>query len=480
MTFASSRPAAALRRLTSALRRVRLPRRTVRLRLTALYGALFLLSGAALLVFTNVLVHRQSSGAAFFIDHRPGQLRPQIKGVVGGFSATIGVPPGVAVVTRGKTGTGGVVQGGPLLPPAGPAVLRQQLPGPTLAQVQAQAHQLRTLARKQHDNELQHLLAISGIALGVMAVISVALGWLISGRVLRPLRTMTSTTHSITERNLHERLSLGGPDDELKDLANTIDGLLVRLEAAFDAQRRFVANASHELRTPLAMMRTSLDVAAAKPGGQPPPMAALDGKLREGLDQAERLLEGFLTLARAQHGALPEQASVSLSQIALGAIRTRSALIAEHGLAVEESIADAHVRGSETLLARIVANLVDNAIHHNQRGGWMRVCTSCSHDHATATLVVESGGPHLQQSAVDQLAQPFRRLGAERTGSERGVGLGLSIVAAIASAHGGELQLHARPEGGLRAQVDLPRSAPGSADPRDTGSHDEFVAGAST
>lgn len=471
---------------------LRLPRRTVRLRLTALYGALFLLSGAGLLVFTNVLVHRQSSGAAFFIDHRPGQLRPQIKGVVGGFSATIGVPPGVAVVARGKTGSGGVVQSGPLLPPAGPAVFHQQLPGPTLAQVQAQAHQLRTLARKQHDTELQHLLVISGIALGVMAVISVALGWLISGRVLRPLRTMTSTTHSITERNLHERLSLGGPDDELKDLANTIDGLLGRLEAAFEAQRRFVANASHELRTPLAMMRTSLDVAAAKPGQQPPQMAALDGKLREGLDQAERLLEGFLTLARAQHGALPERASVSLSYIALSAIRTRAALIAEHGIAVEESIADAQVTGSETLLARMVANLVDNAIHHNKRGGWMRVCTACADDHtttptgttaataaaATATLVVESGGPHLQQSAVDQLAQPFRRLGAERTGSERGVGLGLSIVAAIASAHGGELQLHARPEGGLRAQVDLPRSTPARAGSPDSDAKRTLAAGA--
>jgi signal transduction histidine kinase len=271
---------------------------------------------------------------------------------------------------------------------------------------------------------------------------------------------MTATTRRISEHNLHERLALEGPSDELKDLGDTIDGLLARLEAAFEAQRRFVANASHELRTPLSMMRTSLDVAAAKPGPAPRELEALDGKLREGLDRADRLLESFLTLARAQRGAVPEQAAVALRQVVSGVLADRGGAIEAKGIEVDRKLEDVNAIGSETLLAHLVDNVIDNAIRHNEPRGWIRVETEAGRE--AARLVVESSGRRLDPTEVRELAQPFRRLGTERTNSQNGVGLGLSIVAAIADAHGGELELEARAEGGLRVRIELPRAQAGA------------------
>jgi hypothetical protein len=267
---------------------------------------------------------------------------------------------------------------------------------------------------------------------------------------------MTATTRQISEANLHERLALPGPPDELKDLGDTIDGLLARLEAAFDAQRRFVANASHELRTPLTMMRTSLDVAVGKPGPVPPEVTILAGKLREGLDQADRLVESFLALARAQQGSLTNLASVSLPQLVAAALAAHSKAMADRGLEVRQSLGEADVIGSETLLARLVENLIDNAIRYNPPGGFIAVATTI--DGTVARLVVASGGPLLDERKVQELGQPFQRLGADRTTSDRGQGLGLSIVAAIAAAHDGSLGLHARPEGGLRVVITLPHA----------------------
>src|SRR5690242_11278089 len=219
---------------------LRLPARTVRLRLTLLYGGLFVASGAALLAITYVLEHRLS-----------GHIR----------------------VTTGPVGAQN--------PPLGPAS-------------NGVATRSAEVAPQVHRDYLHELLVGSGVALAIMAVVSVWLGWLVAGRVLRPLRTMTATTRRISEENLHERLALPGRRDELTALGDTIDGLLGRLEAAFVAQRRFVANASHELRTPLAMIRTSVDVAAGKPGPVPPEVNVLAGKVRRGLDQADRLIESFL------------------------------------------------------------------------------------------------------------------------------------------------------------------------------------------
>jgi signal transduction histidine kinase len=322
---------------------------------------------------------------------------------------------------------------------------------------------LAQLLHAQAVANLHQFLIQSGIAFSIVAVVTIVLGWVVAGRVLRPLQTMTATTRQISEENLHKRLALPGPPDELKALGDTIDGLLARLEAAFDGQRRFVANAAHELRTPLTMMRTSLDVAVGKPGPVPPEVTALASKLREGLDQADRLVESFLALARAQQGTLADLTSVSLPQLVSATLAACREAIAGKGLQVRQTLSDARVIGSQTLLARLVENLIDNAIRYNAPGGLIVVATS--DDGAAAHLVVESDGPLLDERKVQELGQPFRRLGADRTAVDGSIGLGLSIVAAITSAHGGSLGLHARPEGGLRVVITLPharqRRAPG-------------------
>jgi signal transduction histidine kinase len=247
-----------------------------------------------------------------------------------------------------------------------------------------------------------------------------------------------------------------GPADELTDLADTIDGLLERLEGAFAAQRRFVANASHELRTPLTTMRAAVDVAVAKPEPVPAPTLALAGRLRAELDRVDRLLDGFLILARAQHGDLPGQATVSLEYVVSAALAVRTETIAGRGLIVHQASGPGGtwVRGSQELLCRMVDNVIDNAIAHNTDGGWISATTGI--EGSLARMVVETGGDILDPQQVAQLAQPFRRLRADRTGSDNGAGLGLSIVAAIASAHRGTLGLQARPGGGLRVVIALP------------------------
>jgi signal transduction histidine kinase len=307
------------------------------------------------------------------------------------------------------------------------------------------------------------LLVGSAVALGVMTVASLVLGWIVAGRVLRPLREMTGATQRISEDNLHERLAMPGPGNELTDLADTIDGLLERLETAFAAQRRFVANASHELRTPLTTMRACVDVAVAKPAPVPAPTVALAGRLRAELDRVDRLLDGLLVLARAQHGDLPGQATLSLEYVVSAALAVRSEAIAAQHLTVHHASGPdgTWVRGSQALLGRMVDNVIDNAITHNAAGGWINASTGT--DGRVARLVVETGGDILDPRLVGELAQPFRRLRADRTGSDDGAGLGLSIVAAIASAHRGTLDLQARPQGGLRVTIALPlatRAAP--------------------
>jgi signal transduction histidine kinase len=385
-----------------------LPRRTVRMRLTALYGALFVVSGALLLAITS----------------------------------------GVAVSSSRVS-----------------VRSANQAVASPLAQDQARIERLQNElanAEAQLHSGLSHgLLLGSVIALGIMTVVSLVVGWIVAGRVLRPLRRMTTATRRISADSLHERLAMPGPGDELKDLADTIDGLLERLEGAFAAQRRFVANASHELRTPLATMRASVDVAVAKPEPVPPQTIALANRLRGELDRVDGLLDGFLALARAHHGDLSGQATLSLEYLTAAALAVRADAIAARHLTVHHVTgADGTwVTGSQALLCRMVDNVVDNAIGHNRDDGWISVTTGA--DGCLAHLVVETGGDVLDADQVSQLAQPFRRLGADRTGSDHGSGLGLSIVEAIAEAHGGTLELHARPEGGLRVGIALPLAPAG-------------------
>jgi len=319
----------------------------------------------------------------------------------------------------------------------------------------------RHLATGQSQTStVHHYVLGSLIALGVMAVVSAGVGWWAAGRVLRPLRKITVATRRISADSLHERLAMPGPADELKDLADTIDALLERLDRAFAAQRRFVANASHELRTPLATMRASLDVAMAKPGPASPPLLTLDGRLRAELDSVEDMLEGLLLLARAQHGALPGRVLLPLDYAVAAAMAARADAVAARKLTVREECGGdgVWVEGNQPLLSRMTGNLLDNAIGHNVDGGWISVEVAASG--GMARLAVSNGGDVLDPSEVAGLGQPFRRLGAERTGP--GAGLGLSIVAAIAEAHGGGLDVSARGEGGLRVCVTLPLAGSGA------------------
>ncbi|WP_260174772.1 HAMP domain-containing sensor histidine kinase [Streptomyces sp. PanSC19] len=332
--------------------------------------------------------------------------------------------------------------------PAGLAAARQQI-----RQLQGR------LAEAQGQQE-RRLVVAWLVALVVMAGLSLLLGRVLAGRVLRPLRLVTAATRRISAENLHERLAVTGPADEVKELADTVDGLLERLEASFVAQRRFVGNASHELRTPLATMRASLDVAVAKPEPAAGTLA-LAGRLRTELDRVDRLLDGFLLLARAEHGAFADRTLVSLGELAREALDARAPDIAAKALVLRTDVRPAvRTRGSAALLSRLVRNLVDNAIAHNEESGWIRV--AADGDGSEVRLVVETGGRVLNQGEVDRLGRPFERLGTARTGSEESSGLGLSIVAAIVAAHHGRLVLRARPEGGLRVAVVLPSAAPES------------------
>ncbi|MGH2886928.1 MAG: HAMP domain-containing sensor histidine kinase, partial [Solirubrobacteraceae bacterium] len=302
---------------------------------------------------------------------------------------------------------------------------------------------------------LHRLKVWSGIALGITALISGVLGWLVAGRVLAPLRAITAAADRISESNLHERLAMTGPRDELRMLAETIDRLLQRLETAFDAQRLFVANASHELRTPLAMMRTTLDVAVAKPGGVPAQTRELDAELRVDLDHADQLLESFLALARAQHGGIDEHHDLPLEPLITAALIARTDQIGAKALTVITHLAAIRVTGNATLLRRMLENVIENAVRHNQPNGTIEI-TLAAAGGQHAELVIDSSGPLLDPAAVAQLAQPFKRLSRDRTGSQDGHGLGLSIVAAVAAAHRGSLDLHARAQGGLRVHITLP------------------------
>jgi signal transduction histidine kinase len=307
----------------------------------------------------------------------------------------------------------------------------------------------------QHSFDLHQLIVVSGIALVIMTIPAVAAGWLVAGRLLRPLRVMTTAARNISATNLHERLSLSGPDDELKQLADTFDDLLGRLDRSFQSQGQFVANASHELRTPHATMRVWLDVALAKPDPAPPHMVDLGDRLRHELDQVDRLLDGLLALARARQRSATDSSTLPLDAVVALATAQRATLISGKGLDVRhQECAGAWVTGSETLLARMVGNVVDNALTHNAPGGWVRIRTGVTG--AAARLAVENGGPLLDEADVQALTQPFRRLGTERTGSDQGSGLGLSIVAAIAEMHGGRLELHALAGGGFQVVIELP------------------------
>jgi two-component system sensor histidine kinase VanS len=374
----------------------RLPSPTVRLRLTLLYGGLFLLSGLVLLVITY-LIFRHYTGVNLIVP-----------------SGSHGSPS------------------------------------------QNAETELRFAEVVRRDTDALHQgLFRSVIVLAIMTVVSIAFGWLIAGRVLRPLRAMTATTRQISERNLNERLALAGPRDELKDLADTIDGLLARLEAHVAEQQRFAANASHELRTPLAATQALLEVARNDPDRD-------NGELVERLHavntRAIDLTEALLLLSRADQRSFARE-PVDLSLLAEEATETLLPAAENRGVTIETSGDPTPTTGSRALLLQLTTNLVHNAIVHNLPAqGTVWVTTHV--DPTGAVLTVENTGETLTAESVSSLAEPFLR-GTQRIHTDQaGVGLGLAIVKSIVEAHEGTLTLTVRPGGGLRVEVRLPAAPP--------------------
>ncbi|MFI7409578.1 sensor histidine kinase [Streptomyces sp. NPDC049627] len=403
-------PLAGAARLLAATVRRLTPRR-VRMRLTLLYGVLFVASGAVLLAITYLLVMHASSNV--------------IVGREGGDVSRLTRDPGSGPSL-------GLTDGTPISPDMGMDNLREH-------------------AYRQHQQGLENLLAQGGIALAIMAVISIALGWLVAGRVLRPLRTMTGTIRRISARNVHERLAVAGPADELKDLADTVDGLLGRLEVALDSHRRFVANAAHELRTPLTLEHALVEESLMDRDATVESYRANMQRLLAISQQQARLLESLLTLSSSERG-LDRRDAVDLADAAEQAVGIPRPQAGRRDLDLELRTAPAPVAGDAALVERLVANLVDNAVDYNVPGGRVEITTATRGRHAVVTVV--NTGPEVPPDQVERLFEPFQRLG--RTADERHHGLGLSIVRTIAVAHDAQLTARARPGGGLVVEVAFP------------------------
>ncbi|MDN3358651.1 ATP-binding protein [Actinomadura sp. DC4] len=376
------------------LRLLRPRRSTVRLRLTFLQGALFLASGAALIGITYLLA----------VAEFPARHTTQ------GLSGTGTTTGGSAGVSTGKA-----------------------------------PHESVQTAQRAAD--LHQFLTESVIALVITVILSVGLGWLVAGRILRPLRTMTTSTRQIFEDNLHERLAVQGPRDELKELGDTIDGLLARLEAAFEAQRRFVANASHELRTPLTLEQTMLEVALADPAATAETLRSTCEDVLASSRQQERLIDALLTLARSQRG-LDHRQVFDLGAVAASVLQAARPHAEHAGLHLRAALTPVQVSGDPRLAERLVANLVDNALRYNVPDGTVDVTVGGS-----AVLTVTNTGPVTPADQIERLLQPFQRMAAGRSGVQDGLGLGLSIVAAVAKAHDALLDVRPGPHGGLRIMV---------------------------
>jgi signal transduction histidine kinase len=293
-------------------------------------------------------------------------------------------------------------------------------------------------------------LITDGIVLAVVAMASAVIGWILAGRVLRPLSTITATARRISASSLHERLALHGPDDELRELADTLDSLFARLEAAFDAQRHFAANASHELRTPLTRERTLLQVTLADPAATADTWQAVSRELLASNAEQERLIEALLTLASSEAGAGQREA-VDLAVITSEALAVARPGISRLGLSLHADIQPAILDGDPLLIQQLVANLINNAVRHNVPGGDIQVATGASDGHAV--LSVTNSGQVIPPAEVDRLFQPFQRLGPRSARRDGGHGLGLSIVRAIAIAHAAIIGARALPGGGLAVDV---------------------------
>jgi signal transduction histidine kinase len=379
--------------------RIKWPPPTIRLRLTVLYGIVFLISGAVLLTIGYLLVRHDIRGTP--LRNRLGELH---------------------------------------------------LPTGFLPQFGTTARDF-TIAREVHNqlvsSALHRLLIEYLFGLGAMTMLAAGSAWLLAGRALRPLRDITATARRVSGENLGERIGLNGPADELKELADTFDGMLGRLDGAFASQRHFVANASHELRTPLAIMRTEVDVALADPDANVDELRRMGEAVRETVDRCERLIESLLMLARSE-AATGRDEPVDLASLAGDCITDLMARSHDAGVRVVDDLEPAWVRGEQGLLERMIANLLDNGIRHNEPGGFLEVSTRA--DAKVVRLVVRNGGARIDPQVAQTLTEPFRRLDR----SYGGFGLGLSIVRSVAEVHSGTVQLRAPDSGGLEVRVELP------------------------
>jgi signal transduction histidine kinase len=387
--------------------RMLLPRRTARLRLTLLYGGACLTFGAILLAITYLFTWSVFTGA--MAAHPVPTASP----------ARASAPQAVAQ----QPGQGDRQNG------AGQAVSVDRL----------------------------QLFDGSVIALGIVTLAAAGAGWLLAGQVLRPLTTITAAARRISASSLHERLALQGPDDELKELGDTLDGLFARLEASFAAQRRFAANASHELRTPLTRERALLQVTLADPGSTAATWQAVSKELLASNAEQERLIEALLTLSSSEAG-LSQHEPLDLAEVTKAALDFPRPGIDRLGLDVRSDLQPAVLRGDPLLLHQLVTNLIDNAVGHNIAGGDVLVATWTSGGSAVVSLT--NSGQVIAPAEVDRLLQPFQRLGTRSARRGDGHGLGLSIAAAITAAHDADLTLRPRPGGGLAVRVAFPPPPP--------------------
>ena len=417
------------------------------MRLTALYGATFLVAGAALLVINYALLQRRlpttkvitapTPTASAYLAAKKALSDPSASPEVQDLARKIlAAPPDVA------------------------AKLAQSAP---LFQVNGKPTEVTKVGSVVRSDALNALVEEGAVALAVMALASGALGWVLAGRALRPVKEVTATAQRISAENLHDRIDLDGPRDELRELAETFDEMLERLDTAFDSQRRFVANASHELRTPLTIMRTELDVTLRDPSATNEQLRTMAETVRAAVERSERLVDALLVLAATGH-PLEHRETVDLADVADDVVDELRGEAGRLGIDVRIALDHAPVRGDADLLGRLVQNLVENGIRHNRPGGWVEVTTSGAP--TQAHLAVTSTGPQVPADEIPDLFEPFRRGGTARVvfnGS--GVGLGLSIVRSVAAAHGGTAEGEPVVGGGLRVSVSLPLVADEAATP---------------
>ncbi|MFF5573210.1 sensor histidine kinase [Streptomyces luteogriseus] len=386
-------------------------RPTIRIRLTLLYGGMFLIAGILLLSIIYLL-----AAQALNTGNEP------LFKIVGGTEIKVASDRCPAVNSA----------------------------SPTLAEFNAA---ISKCIDDQRHVALDNLLSRSLLALLGLAVIAFAFGYAMAGRVLSPLGRITRTARAVAGSDLSRRIELDGPDDELKELADTFDDMLERLQRAFTAQQRFVGNASHELRTPLAINRTLLEVHLSDPNA-PMELQQLGKTLLATNERSEQLVEGLLLLARSDN-QIVERGPVDLAEVAEQAVDQVHGEAESKGVLIRGEQKPAVVQGNGVLLERIALNLVQNAVRYNiAEGGWVEVTTDVQH--GQAVLVVSNTGPVVPAYEIDNLFEPFRRLRTERTGSDKGVGLGLSIVRSVARAHGGHIYAQPREGGGLVMRVTLP------------------------